>query len=104
MSYEQLERLRAMREAAAGDGSLAGAAMQIGTGLELAERLLSGTAVKVSRSVEQEKKKEVHTVTTGASLEELQQALEEGRISAANTRRKTRPERKGIDEKAGRDS
>ena len=81
MSYEQLERLRAMREAAAGDGSLAGAAMQIGTGLELAERLLSRDSREVSRSVEQEKKKEVHTVTTGASLEELQQALEEGRIS-----------------------
>lgn len=81
MSYEQLERLRAMREAAAGENNLAGAGMQLGAGLELAERLLPRCGSNGSRVDEQEKKQEVHTVRADGRLEDLQQALEEGRIS-----------------------
>ena len=40
LSYEQLERLRALRDMAAAENSLAGAGMQLGAGLELAAQLM----------------------------------------------------------------
>lgn len=40
LSYEQLERLQALRAMAAAENGLAGAGMQLGAGLELAARLL----------------------------------------------------------------
>ncbi len=42
LDYVQLEKLRALRDAAKNEGGIAGAGMQLGVGLELGKTLLSG--------------------------------------------------------------
>ncbi len=69
LSYERLEQIQAMRDAARSENGLAGAGLQLGTGLELAAQLLAPSARSSA------------TDDLAERLRLLQQLLQEGLIS-----------------------
>ena len=69
LSYERLEQIQAMRDAARSENGLAGAGLQLGTGLELAAQLLTPSARSSA------------TDELAGRLRLLQQLLQQGLIS-----------------------